>query len=268
MSKLFRFFLMVVPFLSGPGLWANVYYEGTVTFGNYGKVDLGWMQQLLPYNPIIVEVGAYCGAETSRAAQIWPKSKIFAFEPNPRAYALLKKAVSDQKLDNVQTFPFAVSNQEGIFSFYLCYGPTESDLTYEPHSSLLPPAKVMESEYKGPAIDVPCVVLDQWCSDHQIDHIDILRLETEGMELAILKSSPQILQDVKIIYLQSFFSPLRMGMVDYFQLKNFLVKSGFVPLAHWYTQGYRGSAVYVSLELYEAYFVRCLGLGSGGISLP
>lgn len=57
-------------------------------------------------------------------------------------------------------------------------------------------------------------------------------------------------------------------MTDYFGLKALLVKSGFVPLAHWYTQNLRGLAVYVSNELFDAYFVHCLGLGSGGISYP
>src|SRR5579871_5376753 len=174
------------------------YYEGTATFRGYGKVDLGWMQQLLPYNPVFVEIGAYCGKETCLTAQIWPKSKVYAFEPNPRAFALLNKAVREQKMNNVKIYPVAVSDHNGSASLYLCYGPNGNDLTYEPHSSLLPPSDSMLVEYQGPSIDVPCIVLKDWCEQNQIDHIDVLRLATEGLELSILQSSIDVLENIKI----------------------------------------------------------------------
>jgi len=115
---------------------------------------------------------------------------------------------------------------------------------------------------------VPCVILDDWCQQNQVDHIDILRLELEGLELEVLRSSPQILKNTKIIILPSFFQVYREGMVNYFELKAFLTESHFIPLAHWYERGERGLAVYVSQELYDAYFIKCLGLGLGGILYP
>jgi hypothetical protein len=142
------------------------------------------------------------------------------------------------------------------------------DRSFEHESSLLPPSKETEMRYRGPKIEVPCVVLDDWCELNHIDRIDILRLELEGFELEVLQSSPKILKNTKILILQSFFSPYRDGMVNYFTLKNFLIESHFVPLAHWYEQGGRGLAVYISKELYDAYFVKCLGLGLGGLSYP
>ncbi len=265
-----QFFCKGLGFLFGCAVFSSslslqaMEYEGTATFRNYGVVDAHWMQQLLPYNPVFVEIGAYCGKDTCRIAQIWPKGRVYAFEPNPRAYALLKKAIHEQKLNNVETYPLAVCDYNGSASLFLCYGPSGNDLTYEPQSSLLAPSDDLLEE----SIDVPCVALKDWCEQNQIQHIDVLKLETEGLELEILESSAGILKDVKVIQVQSFFTPLRKGTPNYFELKRFLTKAGFVPLAHWYEPGYRGNAVYVSLEIFDGYFVHSLGLGSGGISYP
>ena len=147
-------------------------------------------------------------------------------------------------------------------------GHNGNDAAYEHESSLLVPSQGREAIHQGPDVEVPCVVFDDWCSQNQIRKIDVLRLELEGSELKVLQSSPDILKTVKVIILQSYFYPYRVDMVDYFALKDFLTRSHFVPLAHWYNRGERGTAVYVSEELFDAYFVRCLGLGLGGILYP
>lgn len=248
---------------------AEVFYEGTATFRGYGKVDLNWLVQFLPYNPIIVEAGAYCGAQTVYAGRVWPRSSlIIAFEPNPVAFAQLQRAVDEAQLTQVKAYNVALNIYKGFADLYLCRGMDGKDRSFEHESSLLPPSRETEARYRGPKIEVPCVVLDDWCELNHIDHIDILRLELEGFELEVLQSSPKILKNTKILILQSFFYPYRDGMVNYFSLKNFLVESHFVPLAHWYEQGGRGLAVYVSEELYDAYFIKCLGLGLGGLSYP
>jgi FkbM family methyltransferase len=257
--------LFILALLGFSSLRGEVYYEGTATFRNYGKVDLNWMVQFLPYNPIIIEAGAYCGDQTIYAAKVWPQSQlIVAFEPNPLAFAELQRKVDKEKLSQVKTYNLALHHYNGTADLHLCRGPNGNDRSWEHASSLLPPL----NECQGPNIEVPCVILDDWCKENQIDHIDILRLELEGLELQVLQSSPQILKNTKIIVLPSFFRPYREGTPNYFELKAFLTESHFVPLAHWYEQGERGLAVYVSQELYDAYFIKCLGLGLGGLLYP
>ncbi len=248
---------------------AEVYYEGTATFHGYGRVDLNWMLQFLPYNPVIIEIGAYTGDQVIYAAKVWPEfSKIIAFEPNPRAFDLLAQKVREESLDRVEMLGTAVSTYNGKALLYLCRGPSGSDLAYEYESSLLPPAKTALMRYQGPRIEVPCVHLDSWYRESGIGEIDILRLDIEGLELRTLKSSPEILKHVKILIVPSFFQAHRVGMANYFYLKEYLQEAGFVPLAHWYSPSERGLAVYISQELFDAYFVRCLGLGLGGLAYP
>lgn len=237
-------------------------YEGVGLFENR-KIDLSWLPQFLPYNPIIVEAGAFFGAETYRASKIWPKSKIFAFEPNPYSFEQLQKMIDEQRLSNVKAYPFALNTYNGLAKFNVCLGMEGTDPNFGYASSLLDLLTCMEIYSKGPQIHVPCVILDDWCEHNQIDHIDILRLEVEGMELPVLQSSPKMLKNAKIIYLKTFTHPHRIGMTHYNELRDFLEKSGFVLLSHWYETDIDGHALFLSRELFDAYFKLSLGIYLG-----
>ncbi|HEY2809971.1 MAG TPA: FkbM family methyltransferase [Rhabdochlamydiaceae bacterium] len=246
----------------------DVYYEGTNTFRGYGKVDLNWMVQFLPYNPVILEVGAYQGAETLYAAKIWPHAKVIACEPSPRAFYELKQAIINAQLDNVAIHNCAISDYTGSAVLYCFRSIFDDDFSYEQKNSLLPPFFSPQQNHFHFEMYVPCFCLDEFCAENGIQHVDVLNLNTDGLELQILQASPKILKSVKLIILPSFFYLARMGTPDYFTLKQFLTDAHFLPLAHWYINGECGRAVYISQELYDAYFVRCLGLGLGGLSYP
>jgi FkbM family methyltransferase len=260
------FFTLMIFFSSQ--LRGEQYYEGTNTFRGSGAVGYSWMVQFLPYNPVIVEVGAFEGKETVSAAKTWPRARLIAaFEPNPRAYQQLQE-VTKGIHPNLKTYPLALAGHNGMANLYLSRGPTGQDLSFEYESALSPPLADVAFRYQGPELEVSCVVLDDWCRENQIEKIDILRLEVEGLELEILKSSPKILRNTKLIIVPSFFSAFREKMPNYFALKGLLAEAHFVPLAHWYEAGGRGLAVYISEEMFDAYFVRCLGLGLGGLLYP
>ena len=44
---------------------------------------------LLPNNPIVVEAGAFNGADTKEISQFWPQGTIHAFEPVPEIFTKL-----------------------------------------------------------------------------------------------------------------------------------------------------------------------------------
>lgn len=70
-------------------------------------------------------------------------------------------------------------------------------------------------------------------------------LDLEGFELQFLKSSPHILKTVKVIYTETNFFHFREGMTQYNDLKTFLEAEGFTVVAHWYSEGMQGDAIFV-----------------------
>jgi len=234
-------------------------YEGVHFFKNH-PIDVRNLAQFLPYNPTIVEAGAYEGSEAAGAAIFWPKCKIFALEPNPRAYETLEKIVHDRQLNNIKTFNIALNSFNGVGLFYLCHGTQGLDPSSEYSSSLLKPSPEKEIDYYGPKIVVPCITLDDWCYQNEIQSIDILKLELEGMELQVLEASTSILKNTKSIYVRTYFNRWREGMTSYRRLFQFLRKSGFVLLSHSFRKGHEGKAIFLSREIYDGYFKHSLGL--------
>ncbi len=235
------------------------YYEGVPLFQSQA-IDLTMLQQFLPYNPIILEAGAFHGNESVRAAKLWPKARIYAFEPNPQAFKNLQAAIDDAGLKNVETYPLALCLYNGTATFNVCLGMAGEEPIFGYASSILPTTKEMEIYCKGPQIKVPCMILDDWCNEHQVKNIDLLRLELEGLELPVLRSSPNILKTVKVLYVKTFIHPFRISMTEYGELKKFLEESNFVLLSHRYIPGIIGHAIFLSRELFDAYFKLSLGI--------
>jgi FkbM family methyltransferase len=235
------------------------YYEGVPLFQSQA-IDLTMLHQFLPYNPIILEAGAFNGKDTVRAANLWPKARIFAFEPNPQAFKNLQAAIDNAGLENIETYPLALCHYNGTAFFNVCLGMAGEDPTFGYASSTLPTTKEMEIYCKGPQIKVPCMILDDWCNERQVKNIDLLRLELEGLELPVLRSSPNILKTVKVLYVKTFIHPFRISMTEYAELKEFLEESNFVLLSHRYIPGIIGHAIFLSRELFDAYFKLSLGI--------
>jgi len=241
-----------------PFLNADI-YEGAGIFEKH-SLDFRFFDQFLPYNPVVLEVGAFRGEGVLTAAKLRPKARIIAFEADPYALRELEKNVEEARLTNVEIHSLAVTSYNGFSLFNLCLGPNGNEPAYGCASSTLPLEKGMEIYCKGPQIMVPCVNLDSWCKENRIEKIDVLRLEVEGAEFSVLKSSPNTLKNARMIHVQTQTHPHRLGTVGYPAIKEFLEKNNFVLVSHKCQPEIIGHAIFFKRELFDAYFKQCLGL--------
>ena len=189
----------------------------------------------LPYNPVIVEIGAFEGMGTLSLGSTYPYGAIFAFEPHPISYVhLLEKTHS---LKNVSVIHSAVSIWNGTATLY----------GNGPAASLLP-------QNGKSRVDVPVVVLDDWCRQHGIDHIHFLRLDAGGLEWQIVESSPNILKEVIVIVTKTYMNSSSSSILPYPILKKRLENEGFELLSHWYQEGKEGEATFIRKYMYDALF--------------
>ena len=222
------------------------------------------VQYYLRYNPVIVEVGGYEGVCTQGFAQGFPKGRVIVFEPNPKAFKNLLEKVKNYS--NVSAHNLALSTYNGIAKLNICQNiiflehPVLQMVQHlnnhqiEKFSSLLPDNTRRGPFFQNQTIDVPCVVLDDWCKQNSIDRIDLLRLDIGGFELQVLKSSPEILKSVLVICTRTNFFPFRIGTTQYAELKSFLEQEGFELIGHWYRESIYGEATFVRKYLYDSIY--------------
>jgi len=190
----------------------------------------------IPYNAVVVEIGAYLGQGTISLAHSYPYGSVYAFEPHPESYIELEKRIGG--IPNAQTINAAVGTVNG--EQLLCENGV--------HSTLIKSKKCTKQ------IKVHCVRLDDWCVNNRIDHIDFLRLDTNGTELDILLSAPKIIETVQVLVLKTYLRQPNHLVPSYNTLKQTLTTMGFELLAHWYQEGKRGEAVFIRKHLYDSIF--------------
>ena len=162
------------------------------------------LKQFLPAHPIIVEAGAFDGHDTRKMVQQWPECIIHAFEPLPEIYERLEESTAI--LPQVHRYPVALSNHTGTALFYISERPTKPGIASQAGSL----HKSKERLAKSPLIfprtaQVDTITLDEWAQQHTIQHIDLLWLDTQGHELAILQAAPRMLTNITVILAEVAF---------------------------------------------------------------
>ncbi len=142
-------------------------------------------------SPFIIDIGSHIGISVLYFKSIYPKSKILAFEPNPYSFDILNENIHINGLENINTVNKAVSSKTGNTVLHI----DGASNGWESNSSL------MEGSWNGrentKAIQIQSTTLDQYIKD--IECIDMLKIDTEGSELDILKSHRKILAKVENI---------------------------------------------------------------------
>lgn len=209
-----------------------------------GEVSKKLIATLLPNNPIIVEAGAYNGTDSKEMSSIWPQGVIYAFEPVPHVFKMLKENTASCK--NVICVQKALSDSVGQQAMHLSLGGGDQS------SSLLQP---VEHLYYFPHITfnnkimVESTTLDSWAEEMNIDHVDFLWFDLQGMEPMVLKASPKIFKTVKVIYTEVSYANLYQDAPLYNDFKKWMEEQGFVVIQEVVHHSTFGDALFVRKEL-------------------
>jgi FkbM family methyltransferase len=208
--------------LSHPGLLIK-----RIRMGRRAFSDAPWrtLASEIAWTPVILEAGAADGADTLRLQAMFPGAKIYAVEPVPSAFAELEERTRDLK--NVVNIPVALSNQNGTAFLNVAMdtasGSADSSSLLTPleHSSIFPSVK-FESR-----IPVRGLTIDSLISQNELEWPDFLWLDLQGMEIAVLRSSPGTVARVRAIYMEVSRRPLYEGMPLFREVVKAMAEWGF-----------------------------------------
>jgi FkbM family methyltransferase len=173
-------------------------------FGLQFKLDLAdWIQRLIylgAYEPLetrlvarflapgmtVVDVGANVGYYTALAAsRIGSKGRIFAIEPDARAFAQLENVIAKNHLP-ARAFNIGLGEKSG-----------EEHLYQSPDSRNNSPTMIAHGGF-APTATVPIARLDDCLDEWQVTHVDLLKIDVEGWEPRVFAGASQALASGRI----------------------------------------------------------------------
>ena len=181
-------------------------------------IQFEWLKK---YNvKTFIDIGANEGKVSSVIHTLFPSATIYAFEPLPTEFNILKKTLSSPHiiLNNI-----ALSDSVGNAVFY------ENNLG--PYSSLLKVSKAGEEfqplihDFKEITVDQ--TTLDEYFKDINLEGIVVMKMDAQGVEHLILKGAEKTLKKVDIIHVEIMFSSFYENQCLFSDLHNILSKEGF-----------------------------------------
>ena len=148
-------------------------------------------------NSIFIDVGANIGATTIPLAKAYPDAKFYAFEPHPEVFADLQDNLSFNQLRNVKPYNIAITDDK--FSTLDFYAQKNSD------NLGLSSFKLNHDIGEYEKISVQCNSLDSLFSEIS-DRIAVIKIDTQGSELSVLRSSLAIISKFRPVIIFEYES--------------------------------------------------------------
>ena len=188
------------------------------------------MSQIYQYLPkinpaIIFEAGAHNGSDTQNFCEMFPSSKIYAFEPNKNLFDMYLIPLT-YTYPNLNVTNKGLAKESGKIKFYLDENPNGSSGA----SSLLESeSDFLQNHIKiETCIEIECTSLVDFCNQNQIDKIDFIWLDIEGYEYYLLESiQNSLLKNIKYIYLELNYKQFRKNIKKYDDVHKLLIDNSF-----------------------------------------
>lgn len=139
---------------------------------------------------IIFDVGANIGQSVSFFLDIFPHARIWAFEPSERLYlVLLEKYTKESRVTCEKLALSSVRERSALLAHSL--DPTMFYLTDDSSDQEHVCNETVEVE-----------MLDEYCRMNEISIIDLLKIDTEGHDLEVLRGSLGLLKGGRVACIQ------------------------------------------------------------------
>ncbi|PCI98572.1 MAG: methyltransferase FkbM [Flavobacteriales bacterium] len=147
-------------------------------------------------SPVVFDVGANVGNYSKKLLTSQKDITVYAFEPHPKTYVNLTANI---EASNFKSFNVGVGKEKGEFELF-----DYLDQDGSSHASLY--KEVIEDIHKRESVKhlVSIISLDEFVLEHNVGVIDLLKIDTEGNELNVLKGFSKHIENknVKAIHFE------------------------------------------------------------------
>jgi FkbM family methyltransferase len=162
--------------------------------------------------PTLLDVGANIGQTALRMAETFSDARIYSFEPVPATFATLRQNTAH--LPGVECVNAALSDTAG-----------EAMITTSRDGQNTLMVEVVSSD----RVKVPLDTVDAFCEEQGIEHIDLLKIDTEGYETSVLRGANSMFEQCRIDFVLAECDFLRRPQEphgDFFEIHRMLDSHG------------------------------------------
>lgn len=161
-----------------------------------GEADI--IHRFVNKGTVVFDVGANIGGWSSLLLQFQPDLVVHTFEPVPETNTILLEKL-DQYIKSGSVIPNCCGIGRAVEQHSFTYYKDASSW-----STFYRRERVeKECGLEGAAeISIPVVTIDSYCENRRIEHIDFLKIDTEGGELDVLMGAQRMLKWGKIDHIQ------------------------------------------------------------------
>ncbi len=182
----------------------------------YEPFETEIVKEKIKKGDVVLDIGANIGYYTLIFARIVGENgKVFAFEPDPTNFSLLKKNVEINGYKNVELMQKAVSNKTEKIKLYLSRDNSGDHRIYD-------------SSDGRQSIEIESIRLDDYFKDYN-GAINFIKMDIQGAEGGVVQGMSNLLGKQKNITIITEFWPIglkRFG-VEPDECLNLLLNSGF-----------------------------------------
>lgn len=173
----------------------EIWYENPEEFYELKKEIFSencYYTELEKENPVIIDAGAHIGMSVIYFKMLFPQARVIAFEPIEENFALLKKNVEENQLENVELIQAVVAPKSGRLQIQEPIG----EGAWKSGAGIIPKG------WKGIQTNKEIAVTAVGIQEILHDEVDILKMDIEGMEYEIVRNMGTSMHNAKMIMME------------------------------------------------------------------
>lgn len=191
---------------------------------NATRLESDYLSSLIDNeHPVILDIGCNDGTQTAWFLDLFQKSRVYSFEPDPRAREKFRAKILDAR---ATLFDVAISDKDGFIDFYASGGIPPTNAEKYPHGwdlsgSIRKPKEHVNAvpwcRFEEP-ITVKTKRLDTWAAEENITSVDLIWADVQGAEVDLIRGAQETLKKTRFLYTEYNNKELYEGQVNLKQL--------------------------------------------------
>lgn len=176
-------------------------------------------------NIVVFDIGAY-DFEDSIRYKTNLNADVYSFEPSDKNYSLYHERALSL---NIKPYKLALSDSTGFSKFYssISLKSEEGIMDWGPSGSILEPSESLKSRISfDDCTTVQTITIEDFCKKNNIDKVDYIHIDVQGMEHRVLKGLGKIRPDYIFAETCEYNSYNGAGTIS--DLDNYLESIGYL----------------------------------------